>query len=370
MTKLIELVAPGVALLQPYLPGKPVEELEREHGLTNALKLASNENPHGPSPKSVVAMRDALDGVNYYPDGYLLTEKLAQRLGCDETCITLGNGSNDVLDMIARVFLTPQNNAVFSKHAFAVYPIATRAASAQPKVAPALTSDHPVAPYGHDLEAMRRAVDPQTRIVFIANPNNPTGTWLEMNAIKSFVNDLPGHVIAVLDLAYVEYIEHLPFDVGVEWLLDCPNLVITRTFSKIYGLAGARIGYSISSPEIADYLNRVRHPFNANSLAIVAAQAALDDDGFVAESRHDNSAGMLTWQRACGEMGIEYIPSKGNFITIDLAAPAMPVYESMLRQGVIVRPVANYGLPHHLRITIGRQQDNERAIAALKQALG
>ena len=369
MTNLSDLVAPGVALLQPYLPGKPVEELEREYGLKNALKLASNENPHGPSPLALAAVRTALGAVNYYPDGYLLTEKLARRLGCDKACITLGNGSNDVLDMIARVFLTPQHNAVFSEHAFAVYPIATRAAGAQPRVASALPSNHRPAPYGHDLAALRRAIDAQTRVVFIANPNNPTGTWLEMTAIKSFLDDLPGHVIAVLDLAYVEYIEQLPYDVGVEWLLDCPNLVITRTFSKIFGLAGARIGYGISSPEIADYLNRVRHPFNANALAIAAAHAALDDVEFLAMSRRENAAGMSAWQQACEQLGINFIPSKANFIAIDLGAPAMPVYESMLKQGVIVRLVANYGLPNHLRITIGRQQDNERAIAALQRAL-
>jgi histidinol-phosphate aminotransferase len=369
MTNVSELVSPGVALLQPYLPGKPVEELEREYGLKNALKLASNENPHGPSPKALAAMGAVLGAVNYYPDGYLLTEKLAGRLGCDKTCITLGNGSNDVLDMIARAFLTPQHNAVFSEHAFAVYPIATRAASAQQRVASALPSHHRATPYGHDLAALRRAIDAQTRIVFIANPNNPTGTWLEMSAVKSFLDDLPGHVIAVLDLAYVEYIEQLPYDVGVEWLLDCPNLVITRTFSKIFGLAGARIGYGISSPEIANYLNRVRHPFNANALAIAAAFAALDDVEFLAMSRRENSAGMSAWQRACGQLGIKFIPSKANFITVDIGAPALPVYESMLRQGVIVRPVANYSLPNHLRITIGRREDNERAIASLRQAL-
>ena len=369
MSKVNELAAPGVALLQPYQPGKPVEELEREYGISNALKLASNENPNGTSPKALAAMRAVVDGVNYYPDGYQLTEKLAQMHGCDKSCITLGNGSNDVLDMIARAFLTPQNNAVFSEHAFAVYPIATRAASAEPRVAAALPADDEFAPYGHDLAAMRALVDDDTRVVFIANPNNPTGTWLEMAEIKSFLSDLPEHVIAVLDLAYVEYIESLPFDVAVEWLLECPNLVITRTFSKIYGLAGMRIGYSISSPEIADYLNRVRHPFNANSLAIAGALAALDDEEFLAKSRAENEQGLRVWENACAELGIGFIPSKGNFITIDIGQPALPCYEALLQQGVIVRPVANYGLPNHLRVTIGRAQDNERAIAALKKAL-
>lgn len=369
MTNLSELVTPGVALLQPYQPGKPVEELEREYGIVNALKLASNENPLGASPKALQAMRGVIDAVNYYPDAYQLTEKLARCMGCDASCITLGNGSNDVLDMIARAFLTPQNNAVFSEHAFAVYPIATRAVSAQPKLVAALPADHATAPYGHDLAAMRASIDTQTRIVFIANPNNPTGTWLDMDAVKAFVGDLPDHVIAVLDLAYIEYIDGLAFNACIDWLQDCPNLVITRTFSKIFGLAGARIGYSISSPDIADYLNRVRHPFNANVLAVAAAQAALDDVDFLNQSRRENAAGMLAWEQACSDTGIGFIPSKGNFITIDLGQSAQPCYESLLRQGVIVRALANYGLPNHLRVTIGREQDNDRAIAALKQAL-
>lgn len=369
MTSLNELVTPGVALLQPYQPGKPVEELKREYGISDVLKLASNENPLGSSPLALQAMREVINGVNYYPDAYQLTAKLAQRMGCEQACITLGNGSNDVLDMIARAFLCPQNNAVFSAHAFAVYPIATRAASATPKVVPALPFDHATAPFGHDLAALRAGIDAQTRVVFIANPNNPTGTWLDMAAVKAFVEDLPDHVIAVLDLAYIEYIDELPFNACVNWLDDCPNLVITRTFSKIFGLAGVRIGYSISSAQIADYLNRVRHPFNANTMAVAAAQAALDDTDFLQQSCRENAIGMSMWERACEEVGIGFIPSKGNFITVDLGKPATACYESMLRQGVIVRMLANYDLPHHLRITIGRQADNERAIAALKQAL-
>ena len=314
-------------------------------------------------------MRAAIDGVNYYPDGYLLTQKIADRMGCDSACITLGNGSNDVLDMIARAFLTPQNNVVFSKHAFAVYPIATRAASAEPNVANALPADHPTMPYGHDLAAMRAAVNADTRIVFIANPNNPTGTWLEMEEVKAFISDLPDHVIAVLDLAYVEYIDDLPDDIAVEWLLDCPNLVITRTFSKIYGLAGMRIGYGISTPELADFLNRVRHPFNVNSLAIVSALAALDDEEFLTTSRRQNTRGMQAWENTCEELGIGYIPSRGNFITVDIGSPALECYEALLQQGVIVRPIVNYDLPNHLRITIGSDEDNQRAIAALQKAL-
>ncbi len=364
------LVAPGIRELQPYVPGKPIDELEREYGISNALKLASNENPLGASPLAIKAATQVLDGVNYYPDAYTLTEKLSAHLGVEPGCLTIGNGSNDVLDMIARTFLTPDHNAVFSEHAFVVYHIATKAAGASTKVAAALPSDDPWMPYGHDLQAMFNQVDKQTRIVFIANPNNPTGTWLEKQALKDFIESLPKHVIVVLDEAYIEYTQGTDFANGMDWLSRNPNLIVTRTFSKIYGLAGLRCGYGISSPMIADYLNRVRHPFNVNNLAIVAAHAALDDNGFLTQSVAMNRAGLAQLSSAFEKMNLAYLPSAGNFISVDLGQPAGAIYEGLLREGVIVRPVANYNLPNHLRITISCQEENNQVIAALQKVLG
>lgn len=364
------IVAPGIRELQPYVPGKPIDELEREYGISNALKLASNENPLGASPLAVKAAGQVLNGVNYYPDAYTLTEKLSTHLGVEQGCLTIGNGSNDVLDMIARTFLTPDHNAVFSEHAFVVYHIATKAAGASTKVAAALPSDDSRMPYGHDLQAMFDQVDKQTRIVFIANPNNPTGTWLEKQVLKDFIESLPKHVIVVLDEAYIEYTQGTDFANGMDWLSSNPNLIVTRTFSKIYGLAGLRCGYGVSSPVIADYLNRVRQPFNVNNLAIVAAHAALDDKDFLSQSVSMNQAGLAQLSSAFDKMNLDYLPSMGNFITVDLGRPAGAIYEGLLREGVIVRPVANYNLPNHLRITISRHEENNQVIAALQKVIG
>ena len=364
------IVAPGIRELQPYVPGKPIDELEREYGISNALKLASNENPLGASPLAVKAAGQVLNGVNYYPDAYTLTEKLSTHLGVEQGCLTIGNGSNDVLDMIARTFLTPDHNAVFSEHAFVVYHIATKAAGASTKVAAALPSDDSRMPYGHDLQAMFDQVDKQTRIVFIANPNNPTGTWLEKQVLKDFIESLPKHVIVVLDEAYIEYTQGTDFANGMDWLSSNPNLIVTRTFSKIYGLAGLRCGYGVSSPVIADYLNRVRQPFNVNNLAIVAAHAALDDKDFLSQSVSMNQAGLAQLSSGFDKMNLDYLPSMGNFITVDLGRPAGAIYEGLLREGVIVRPVANYNLPNHLRITISRHEENNQVIAALQKVIG
>ena len=364
------IVAPGIRELQPYVPGKPIDELEREYGISNALKLASNENPLGASPLAVKAAGQVLNGVNYYPDAYTLIEKLSTDLDVEQGCLTIGNGSNDVLDMIARTFLTPDHNAVFSEHAFVVYHIATKAAGASTKVAAALPNNDPRMPYGHDLQAMFDQVDKQTRIIFIANPNNPTGTWLEKQVLKDFIESLPKHVIVVLDEAYIEYTQGTDFANGMDWLSSNPNLIVTRTFSKIYGLAGLRCGYGVSSPLIADYLNRVRQPFNVNNLAIVAAHAALDDKDFLSQSVSMNQAGLAQLSSAFDKMNLDYLPSMGNFITVDLGRPAGAIYEGLLREGVIVRPVANYNLPNHLRITISRQEENNQVIAALQKVIG
>lgn len=369
----VELAVPGVRGLAAYEPGKPIEELAREHGLDprRIVKLASNENPLGASPAALDAARAAVNGVHRYPDGGAtdLRERLAARHGVEPLAITPGNGSNDVLDMIARTFLGPGRNAVFSRHAFAVYPIATRAAGAESRVAEPLPPGDAANPYGHDLEAMSALVDDDTRVVFVANPNNPTGTWVDRGALRRFLEGLPAHVIAVVDEAYSEYVDEPEFPDATAWLSEFPNLVVTRTFSKIHGLAGLRCGYAVSSPAIADLLNRVRHPFNVNTVALAAASAALDDREFIAESVAVNRAGLEHLGTALREAGLDVIPSVANFVTVDVDRPAAPVYQALLARGVIVRPVGGYELPNHLRITVGTEQENRRVLEALSEVL-
>ena len=364
------LANPGVRALRPYEPGKPVEELERELGIRDALKLASNENPLGPSPLGLAAAQQALTDIARYPDGngFRLKQRLAAFHGLDMDRITLGNGSNDVLELLARVFLAPGRNAVFSAHAFAVYPIATQAAGAACNVAPANPPDHAM-PHGHDLAAMRARIDDDTRLVFVANPNNPTGTWLRGEELEAFVASLPSHVVVVIDEAYTEYVEEPDYPDASAWLDRYPNLVVTRTFSKIYGLAGLRIGYALSSPDIADLLNRVRQPFNTNSPALAAAEAALDDTEHVRRSVAQNRAGLEQLTTACRELGLGWIPSVANFLCVRTGLPGQQVYDSLLRQGVIVRPIGNYGLDDYVRITVGTEAENRRVIEALRKLL-
>ncbi|HRJ53551.1 MAG TPA: histidinol-phosphate transaminase [Candidatus Thiothrix moscowensis] len=366
-----QLAVSGVQKLHPYQPGKPIEELERELGITNILKLASNENPLGASPKAQVALANPLKTLELYPDGsgYQLKAAIAQKLGLQSAQITLGNGSNDVLDMIARVYLDNSRAAVFSEYAFAVYPIVTLAVGAELRIAKANPPDHHTMPYGHNLPNLAAKIDDKTRLVFIANPNNPTGTWLGKDDLHRFLQRVPEDVIVVIDEAYTEYVQDAAFPNALAWLEEFPNLIVTRTFSKIYGLAGLRVGYAISNPAVADMLNRVRQPFNVNSLALAAAEAALDDDEFLKHSVMTNTAGLQQWFDACAEQGWEYIPTVGNFITLDCKRPAAPLYDALLREGVIVRPIGAYGLPHHLRITIGSESQNTRCINALKKVL-
>ncbi len=367
----LELAAPGIDRLQPYVPGKPIEELERELGLAETLKLASNENPLGPSPLGLAAAREAIAGVHLYPDdnGFRLKGKLAGRLGVAPEQIILGAGSSDVIDMVARTFLAPGRNAVFSRYAFAMYPIYTTAAGAECREAPCLPPDHPRMPFGHDLEAMAAQVDDDTRVVFIANPNNPTGTWLKRDELHRFLSGLPGHLVVVLDEAYTEYVEAPEFPDGIQWLKEFPNLIVTRTFSKIYGLAGLRVGYGVASPELISTIGRVRHPFNVSVPALAAAEVALDDAGFLERSRRTNREGLAQLASAFDGMGLAHIPSVGNFVTFELPVDAAPVYDALLRKGVIVRPVANYGMPRHLRVTVGTREENDRFLQALREVL-
>ncbi len=362
----LALAVPGVQKLSPYVPGKPVDELARELELDPAgiVKLASNENPLGPSPRALDAIRAELAQLTRYPDGngFELKQKLATRCGVTPAQVTLGNGSNDILDLVARAWLAPGLNAVFSQYAFAVYPIATQAVGAQGKVVPA--KEH-----GHDLEAMLAAIDANTRVVFIANPNNPTGTWFGPDALESFLARVPENVLVVLDEAYIEYAEGDELPDGLDYLARYPNLLVSRTFSKAYGLAALRVGYALSSPQVADVLNRVRAPFNVNSLALSAACAALDDADYLAASRRTNDAGMAQLETGFRKLGLQWIASKGNFIAVDFGRDAAPINQALLQAGVIVRPVAGYGMPTFLRVSIGTEQENARFLDVLSQVL-
>jgi histidinol-phosphate aminotransferase len=354
-----------VRAIAPYQPGKPISELAREMGLKekSIIKLASNENPLGVSPKAKAAIRKAIPELGRYPDGnaFDLKAALSERYRVPGECIVVGNGSNDLLEMAAAVFLSPGCSAVYSQHAFAVYPLATQARGARSIVVPAKN-------YGHDLEAMLAAIAADTRMVFIANPNNPTGTFVPGAELEDFIARVPREVAVVVDEAYTEYLpRELRYD-SVSWLAKYPNFILTRTFSKVYGLAGLRVGFGFMQPGVADLLNRVRQPFNVNSLALAAACAALGDTAFVAKSVKMNRSGMAALERSFRRLGLETIPSCANFITFRVPR-ANAVYEKLLRRGVIVRPVAGYGLPEHLRVTVGTPKENERFLKALEAAL-
>ncbi len=356
--------------IQPYQPGKPISELAREMGLNEALviKLASNENPLGTSPLALEAMVSTLHDVALYPDGsgYELKSELSKRYGVSPDQIILGNGSNDILDLAARVFLKPGAAAVYSQHAFAVYPLVVQMIGAHGIAVPARD-------YGHDLLAMLDAITPETRIVFIASPNNPTGTLSPENELFRFMERVSRDVLVVMDEAYYEYLPEANKPDSIKWLKQFSNLLITRTFSKVYGLAGVRVGFGLTHPDVANLMNRVRQPFNVSSIGLVGALAALQDAEFVQKSYALNRAGMLQLTDGFRKMGIEYIPSYGNFITFRVAGDAAntpKVYQSLLRQGIIVRPLGIYEMPHHLRVTVGLQSQNQRFLESLEHALG
>ncbi len=366
-----DLAAPGVRNLMPYTPGKPISELEREYGVRDSIKLASNENPLGASPKAIEAARAELADAWLYPDanGFHLKQALAAKHGVPTEAITLGNGSNDVLVFLAQAFLQPGLEAVFSQYAFAVYPIATQMVGATANVAPALPLDHPQMPLGHDLKGLYERVGTDTRLVFVANPNNPTGTWLDAKRLRDFIGSLPPQVICVVDEAYTEYAQTDALGDASTWLDEFPNLVVTRTFSKAYGLAGLRVGYALSNPGIADLLNRVRPAFNVSSPALAAARAALDDHEFIERTRKMTSEGMAQLQAGFSKLALRVIPSAANFLLVGFDRPGSELDEALLRRGVIVRPLGNYGLDNYLRITIGTSEQNERLLAALTEVL-
>jgi len=369
MTDFSKYATPGVLGLHPYQPGKPIEELEREYGVSNIIKLASNENPLGPSPLALAAMRGELEHVWLYPDGngFELKQKLAAKHGVEMSQITLGNGSSDVLEFAVRVFVSGDAEVLFSEHSFALYPILTQAVGGKAVVAPAKD-------WGHDLEAMKARISDKTRVIFIANPNNPTGTWLGEGELDAFIKAVPEHILVVVDEAYFDYAIDpatgaADYPDTSSWVGRYPNLMVARTFSKSYGLAGLRVGYAVSHPQVADLMNRVRPPFNVNSVALAAASAALEDAEHLQRSVKLNAKGLVQLTEGFTSMGLDYIASVGNFISVDVGRPAAPLYEALLHEGVIVRPVANYGMPNHLRVTVGTEEENTRFLGALQKVL-
>ena len=361
----IDQVRSTVRAMQPYQPGKPVEEAQRELGIAEFIKLASNENPRGPGPRVMQALADTLPSLNRYPDanGFYLKQVLAERHGVAAECLTLGCGSNDILELVASGWLDRDSEAVFSQYAFLVYGLATARSGALACVVDAVD-------YGHDAAAMAAAVNERTRVMYIANPNNPTGTYISDAALRELLDTVPSSVLVVVDEAYYEYVDAADYPDTRALLTTHPNLLVARTFSKAFGLSGLRIGYSISHPDVADVLNRVRQPFNVSSLALAAAQAALQDSAWLSESVALNRSGMQQLCEGFAQQGIDYIDSVANFITFAAPGDAEAMNQKLLQLGVIVRPLANYNMPGHLRVSIGLEQENSKFLAALAQARG
>ena len=365
------LASKAVLGLSPYVPGKPISELKREYGLRDIIKLASNENPWGPSPAALRAMHQALGEVWLYPDGsaHELKAALADFLRVSPGQITLGNGSNELLLLLAETFLTAAHSAVCSQYGFAIYSLVIRATGARCIEAPALGPTYTMH-YGHDLRAMARAIDADTRLVFIANPNNPTGTWIEATALRAFIAAAPAHTLIILDEAYYEYSRLSGCDGALEWLQEFPNLVLVRTMSKAYGLAGMRIGYAISHPEVADALNRIRPAFNVGNVAQAGAIAAFADPHHVEQVVAITIAERGRMEAALRAAHIAFAPSATNFLLVEVGPRAPEIYQQLLRGGIIVRPMAGYGLAQHLRISVGLPEQNTQLLALLTRLLG
>jgi histidinol-phosphate aminotransferase len=354
-------LTPSLAGLPVYQPGRPIEEVARELGLDarSIVKLASNENPLGPSPKALEAMRAALPQLHLYPDGnaYYLKRRLAEKLGVTPAHVILGNGSNEVLELIGHALIAPGTEAVVSQYCFAVYPIVTHLFGGRLVVVPAKD-------YGHDLAAMRAAINPRTRVVFVANPNNPTGTLAPAEAVRELVESIPPEVLLVLDEAYLEYLEH-PLDLVPAIRSGArPNLFLTRTFSKIHGLAGLRIGYGLGTPELVAALEKIREPFNTNTLAQVGALAALEDEEHMRRARENNTNGLRFYETQCRALGLAWVPSAANFVLVRVG-DGQRVFVELQKRGVIVRPMGGYQLPEWIRISVGTPAENAKCIAAL-----
>lgn len=356
----------GVQKLSPYQPGKPIDELAREFDLNPAdiIKLASNENPLGPSEKVRAAISKELDDLSRYPDGngYELKSILSEKLNVTNHQITLGNGSSDILEFVVKTFVNPGDEVIVSEHAFAIYGLVTQMQGGQ-------TIEVPAKNWGHDLDAMANAITDKTKIIFVTNPNNPTGTYNSKSQLETFLAKVPEHIIVLLDEAYFEYVDKSDYPNGIDYLSEYPNLVVTRTFSKAYGLASLRVGYGVSSEQLADLMNRVRPPFNVDSFALAAAVASIKDESYVRQSKELNDQGMTQLMAGFEQLNVNWIPSVGNFICFEVPNRAMEIFNGLLAKGVIIRPVANYGMPDHLRVSIGTQQENQRFLLELKGLL-
>ena len=365
MSDLSKLAPANIRAIAPYQGGKPISELAREMGLNEAdiVKLASNENPLGMSPKAQMAVEEAIYDIARYPDGnsFVLRDAVSKAYDVESSQIVFGNGSNDILELAARAFLAAGDEVIYSQHAFAVYPLVTQAVGATGVVVPAIE-------FGHDLDGFLKAITPKTKLMFVANPNNPTGTLIAKEALKAFLQQVPKHVLIVLDEAYDEYLSAENKSEAVSWLAEFENLIISRTFSKAYGLAGLRVGFGLMHAELADLMNRVRQPFNVNSIAQVAAAVSLQDEDFVARSYAANRAGMAQITQGLQQLGLSYIPSYGNFVSFKVTN-AGTVNQALLKQGVIVRPVANYEMPDYLRVSIGLFSENARFLEVLEKIL-
>jgi len=362
----LENLNQGVLGLKPYEPGLPLEQTQKKLGLEKVIKLASNENPLGPSPKALDLLKGQLNSfssdLNRYPDGnaYDLKEAISKKYSVDMNQITIGNGSNDLIEFVSRCFLGEGKKAIYSQHGFAIYPLAIKSTGAVPIKSKAKN-------WGHDLELMKDLVDDKTKLIFIASPNNPTGTAKTLQEIKDFLNNLPEDILVFLDQAYFEYIEGTEFDIPFSLIDDYPNLVISRSFSKAHGLAALRLGFCISNPELSNYLNRVRQPFNANSLALNLGKIALSDQEHIDKSVKINSSGMERVKMAFDSFNYSYIESWGNFISFDAKQDSDNAFQYFLKKGVILRSLKVYEMPQHLRVSIGTEEEMDFFLKVLEE---
>jgi len=350
--------------LVPYVPGKPVEELERELGIKDAIKIASNENPLGPSPKAIESLYDLLGGINRYPDGdcFYLREKLSRKLSVSKNNLIFGNGSNEVIEIAARTFMKIGDEAIMGEYAFIVYPLVTIALGGVPVMSP-------MPGMIHDLNDIYRRITSKTKMIFLANPNNPTGTIVQKKELEWFIKEVPEDIMIVVDEAYFEYVDDDHYPNSLDYHTIRKSIITVRTFSKIYGLAGLRLGYGISNIDVVSYMNRIREPFNVNSLAQQAALSALDDKEHVDKTIQINRSGMDYLQQNLSQLGIKYYKSYTNFILLDLGYDPIPLYNDLLQKGLIVRPVKGYGLNTHLRVSIGLDEDNRCFVKALTESI-
>ncbi|OGL54744.1 MAG: histidinol-phosphate transaminase [Candidatus Schekmanbacteria bacterium RIFCSPHIGHO2_02_FULL_38_11] len=358
------LVPSNILTLNPYYPGKPIEDVEREFGIKDSIKLASNENPLGPSPKALATIKKYLKKIHLYPDSttYYLKQMLSSYLKVSEKNIIIGNGSNEIIELIARTFLTPQSESVIADQAFIVYQMIVQAVGAKKIIVPLKN-------YTHNLLGMAECINKNTRIIFIANPNNPTGTIVNDEVFEQFLNLVPEDVLVVLDEAYMEYVTDKNYPNSIQYLSTRNNLIILRTFSKIYGLAGLRIGYGIANQEVIELLNKIRQPFNVNSLAQVAAIASLSDEAHVKRSLENNEEGKAYLYNEFERLGLSYVPTSANFILVHCEQDCTILSNKLLKLGVIVRPMRSYNFPNSIRVTIGLPKENNKFISALKKVL-